>query len=94
MHRTWGKPDRNQRDIIDGLLRIGVSVLRLSPLGNGCPDLLCSHRGFVCLLEVKAPKALLRPAQVRWHMTWDPFCPVYVVTNVTEAIHAATGQLR
>jgi len=86
MHRTWGKPDANQVRIVAALRRAGVSVQPLSAVANGCPDLLCSYRGYVTLLEVKMPKKPLRPAQVRWHANWDSFCPIFVVETIDDAL--------
>jgi hypothetical protein len=89
MHRTWGKPDANQAAIVAALLRAGVSVLKLSPLGGGCPDLLCSYRGRVTFLEVKQPGKTLRTSQASWVASWDPFANIVVVQTVTEAVDAA-----
>jgi hypothetical protein len=88
MHRTWGKPDANQAAIIDALQRAGVSVLKLSPLGGGCPDLLCSFRGRVTLLEIKVPGKKLRTSQTKWLASWDPFANVSVAETVVDAIDA------
>jgi len=86
MHRTWGKPDANQPAIVAALRKVGVSVHPMSADGSGCPDLLCSYRGYVTLLEVKQPGKKLTPAQVRWHANWDSFSPVYVVETIDDAL--------
>ena len=92
MHHTWGKPDKNQAAIVAALRQIGVSVLLLSPLGVGAPDLLCSYRGRLTLVELKTPGGKLRPSQVRWAATWDPYVTIHVVETIDQAITAATGR--
>lgn len=84
--RLRAKTDANQADIVQALRAAGVSVLSLAPIGNGVPDLLCSYRGYVTLLEVKMPKQKLRPAQVRWHANWDSYCPIFVVETIGDAL--------
>jgi len=86
------KVDANQREIVDALRRVGVSVLSLAALGDGAPDLLCSFRGRLSLLEVKRTRRALRPSQTRWHAQWDDACRIHVVTNDVEAIAAATAE--
>ena len=86
MHHTWGKPDANQAEIVEALRQGGVSVQSLSAVANGCPDLLCSFRGYVTLLEVKIPGKPLRTSQVRWHAKWDSFCPIFVVETADDAL--------
>jgi hypothetical protein len=85
-HRSWGKPDASQQAIVAALRQVGVSVQSLSAVGDGCPDLLCSYRGYVTLLEVKRPKKTLTPDQVRWHAAWDSFCPLFVVETIDDAL--------
>jgi hypothetical protein len=80
--------DSNHAEIVAALRRCDVSVLSLAALGRGVPDLLCSWRGRVTLLEVKRPGETLNSAQVRWHADWDPFANVCVVQSITEAVDA------
>lgn len=51
--RMKGKVDANQKEIVDALRRVGASVVSLSNVGNGVPDLLVGFNGRTCLLEVK-----------------------------------------
>ena len=39
------KTDANQKQIISDLKKIGVSVLNLSRVGGGCPDILVGWQG-------------------------------------------------
>lgn len=45
--------DRNQREIVQTLRELGMSVLCLHAVGKGCPDLLVGFRGKNYLIEVK-----------------------------------------
>lgn len=81
------KKDANQPEIVEALEKIGCSVLDLSGVGGGCPDLLVSFRGRLLLMEVKNPKARgkLNERQKKWHSDWRG--DVRVVNSVGEAIH-------
>lgn len=84
--RRNAKVDRNHADIVAALRKVGVSVQSLAQIGRGCPDLLCSYRGRMTLLEVKVPGETLNPLQVSWFATWDAFAPVYVVETIDDAL--------
>ncbi len=88
-HRTV-KLDANQNAIVDGLRSAGVSVQSLATVGDGCPDLLCSWRGRLTVLEVKNPKrsTKLTAKQSAWRAKWDAACPVPVVETLDEALRA------
>jgi len=86
------KVDANQKEIVAALRRIGTSVLSLSTIGDGCPDLLCSHQGRMMFLEVKRPGRPLSPQQVQWVSVWDPHCPIFVVESINDAIYAVTTE--
>jgi hypothetical protein len=60
--RRWGKPDGNQAAIIEALEGIPeCSVLVLSAVGGGCPDLLIGYRGANLLVELKNPDVYYNP---------------------------------
>ncbi len=80
------KVDANQRAIVAALRQAGVWVRSTAELGGGFPDLVCSYRGYVTFLECKMPGKKLTPDQVRWQADWDPFCPVFVVETVDDAL--------
>lgn len=90
MHRSWGKPDANHAAIVAALRQVGVFVQTLTAVGDGCPDLLCSYRGAMTLVEVKRPRKRLRPNQERWRARWDPRAPYAVVETIDDAIRATT----
>lgn len=55
--RRYGKPDANQSQIVEALRGIPeCSVVLLSSVGNGCPDVLVGFRGFNFLVEIKNPE--------------------------------------
>jgi hypothetical protein len=91
--RRDAKVDANQSLLVDALRAIGCSVQPLHTVGKGCPDLLVGFRGQTLLMEVKdgskPPSAReLTPDQKAWHKAWRG-SPVWVVTDVTEAVSAA-----
>jgi hypothetical protein len=84
------RTDANQAEIVKALRAIGAFVQPLHAVGAGVPDLLVGFRGQTLLVEVKDGKKppsarALTPDQVDWHAGWRGG-PVYVVTDVTEAI--------
>lgn len=48
--------DTNQKEIVEALRELGVSVQILSDVGKGCPDLVVGFRGRNYLLEIKDGK--------------------------------------
>jgi len=70
-----GRIDENQRIIVDTLRTAGATVVLLSDVGKGVPDLLVGFRGVTLLMEVKDGKKppsdrQLTPDQQRWHAEW------------------------
>ncbi len=64
--------DANQREIVDALRSVCVSVQHLHMVGSGCPDLLCSIKNHTFLIEIKDGKKpfykqALTPDQLIWH---------------------------
>lgn len=83
------KRDANHTAIVQALKAAGCSVLDLSALGAGAPDLLVARQGRVILMEVKNPdgRDRVEPHQLAWHAAWrGP--PVAVVRSVAEALAA------
>ena len=80
--RRAARVDANQAEIVSALRDIGCSVLDLSRVGEGVPDLLVwSHKVGLVLLEVKIDKGKLTSEQRDFHQRW----PVYVVRSIQEA---------
>ena len=75
--------DSTQKAIVEALEKSGWLTLSLAQIGRGCPDLLISRHGMHRLVEVKAGRGELTPAQVAfrkrgWHFD--------VVRTVDEAL--------
>jgi Holliday junction resolvase len=90
--RRAAKIDANQEQVVSALRAAGVRVLSLAAVGKGVPDLLCSFRGLLILLEVKdgqkPPSARkLTPDQIEFHREWKDV-PLYVVENPWDALKA------
>lgn len=82
LHRRNPRRDANEAQIVKALEQIGVRVRRMS--APGFADLVCFHpREGVRLLEVKAPKGKLTPAQIEHRQDGWPVC---IVRNEAEAL--------
>ncbi len=89
--RRAAKIDKNQREIVEALRRIGASVQSLAAVGEGCPDLLVGLRGANYLFEVKdgtkpPSRRKLTQDQVLWHALWGG--QVTVVDGLDDALAA------
>ncbi len=90
--RYRAQADINHSDIVKILQRVGCSVLDLSHVGGGCPDLLVARNNRNVLIEVKRPKAkgqregTLTPQQKEFMCKWRG--PVHVVQTEEEALRA------
>ena len=81
---TWArKVDANQAAIAGALRASGASVLDLSRVGQGCPDILAAKGEKSWLIEVKGPNGKLTPDQVRFHREWQG--AVRIVTSIDDA---------
>ena len=91
MVRRAARVDENHGAIREALRQVpGVTVVDLSRVGDGVPDLLVGHRGRTVLIEVKdgakAPSARrLTPAQQQWVARWHG-SQVHVVETVEQAL--------
>lgn len=86
---THKKVDSNQSWIVHDLRALNYSVLILSSVGNGCPDLLVATQdGTTILLEVKNPQygKELTPQEREFFDTWPG--PKAVITTLAEALAA------
>lgn len=63
--------DENQKSIIHTFIALGASVLNLSTVGRGCPDLLIGYRGKTVLVEIKSnEKAKFTEPQIKFMQEW------------------------
>lgn len=91
--RRFGHRDRNHSAIAKALTRLGLSVLDLSPLGDGAPDMLVGWNGFDALFELKVPGGKPKPHQAMWHRGWRGR-PVRVATSLDGVLEAMGFPLR
>jgi len=67
------RTDLNQKELVRTLKQIpGVSVVDLSAVGQGCPDLLVGYKGKNFLFEIKntRTKGKLNERQEEWFSAW------------------------
>lgn len=62
--------DKNQEAIVKALRKLGASVVILSQVAGGCPDLLIGYRAQTFLIEVKNGSKLTTQQQI-FHDTWS-----------------------
>ena len=86
--------DGNQKELTQQLRDFGCTVVVLSNVGSGCPDLLVGYRGRNYLMEVKDPSASakdrrLRPSQQEFFDSWRG--QRARVETIDEALNVLTG---
>ena len=63
--------DENQKTLVHTFIAMGASVLNLSTVGRGCPDLLIGYKGKSVLVEIKnGEKATFTEPQVKFMQEW------------------------
>jgi Holliday junction resolvase len=66
------RTDKNQKDIVLALRKMGATVIDLSKVGKGIPDLLVGYNKKTALVEIKSSKnAKLTPHQEAFFREWD-----------------------
>lgn len=68
--RRAARRDENQGEIEQAFRQAGCSVLDLSRVGGGCPDLLVARAGVSVLVEVKTATGALRQSQECFLRDW------------------------
>jgi len=91
------KVDANQKQIVQGLRNAGCSVLILSQVGKGCPDIAVGFGGFTILMEIKdetkPPSARkLTPDEEQFFRTWRGSAAV--VKSLDEAIEVINQTIK
>lgn len=84
MNKLKCRVDGNQTAIVMALRAHGYSVMSLSTVGKGCPDLLVGAQSLNILLEVKMPKKKLRVQQQAFVAGWKGQCAT--VTSADDAV--------
>jgi len=63
--------DENQKQLVHTFIALGASVLNLSTVGRGCPDLLIGYKGKSILVEIKRnSKSTFTDPQVKFMQEW------------------------
>jgi hypothetical protein len=65
------RTDANHAEIMQAFKKLGASVLDLSRVGMGCPDLLIGVANTSALVEVKVGNAKFTPAQETFMANWQ-----------------------
>jgi hypothetical protein len=82
--------DLDQKAVIARLEERGFSVLNLSAVGWGCPDLLVGKNGQNFLLEIKSENGTLTPAQIEFHKNWLGHCEIIKLGSLKDFLNHAT----
>lgn len=83
--RKHGKVDAIQKECVAEARQIGASVISLSSVGHGCPDLLIGWRGKNLLVEIKShDNAKLTEDQVILHATYHG--KIYVIYSAEQLL--------
>jgi len=78
--------DENQKQIIHTFIALGASVLNLSRVGEGCPDILVGYKKHSVLCEIKRDsKAAYTESQIKFMQKWRGG-PVSRIDSVDAAI--------
>jgi Holliday junction resolvase len=65
------KVDNNQLDIVKAFRSMGATVLNLSTVGKGCPDLLIGYKNISVLVEVKSKTGKFTEPQLKFMEQWQ-----------------------
>lgn len=64
------RTDANHAEIVRDLRKVFCSVVDLSKVGKGCPDLLVGVQNRTFLVEIKHGKNKLQSVQTEFHELW------------------------
>jgi hypothetical protein len=65
------KVDNNQLEIVKAFRSMGATVLNLSAVGKGCPDLLIGYKNISVLVEVKSKTGKFTEPQLKFMEQWQ-----------------------
>lgn len=89
--RIAAKTDGNQNAIIETFRKAGASVLVLSAVGKGCPDLLVGWQGRNLLVEIKSKRGKFTPEQIKWWAEWHG--QKQIIRSCLEAVELLNGKI-
>lgn len=76
MNRYYGKPDTTQKAIVAALEARGATILNMTSLGRGAPDLCLGWAGKNYLVEVKTKTGKANVLQLKWWSSWRGQKPI------------------
>lgn len=81
--------DANQKEIVAGLRKCGVTVTPTHMVGDGFVDIVCGWQGRNYLFEIKdggkPPSArVLTSAEADWHVSWRG--EAHIIKTLDEAL--------
>lgn len=87
--------DANQKEIVSGLRKYGVSVTPTHMVGSGFVDLVCGWRGRNYLFEIKDKKKalsrrVLTPDESDWHIAWQG--EAHIIESLEQALEVIAGK--
>ncbi len=80
------RKDANHTEIVNALRKAGFSVIDLSTVGHGVPDLLVSKKWWAVLCELKTKEGHVSKRQQEWHSEWAGI-PVLVLNDTEQAVN-------
>lgn len=89
--------DANQREIVKTLRSLGGTVLILSEVGKGCPDICLGYRGKNYLIEIKdgskpPSKQALTSDESKFHLAWKgQVCIINSIDNAVKFLNEQAG---
>lgn len=92
-----GRTDSNQNTIVQELRKLGMTVMVISAIGNGIPDLAVGYAGQNYFFQIKRPdgppsKRVLTPAEEEFHAAWRG--QVNVIQSTEDALKVISGRIR
>lgn len=91
---AWKKrTDGNHVDITQALEKCGWTVVNLSRVGGGCPDILVGAGFQTVMAEIKTEKGSLNANQVHFHTRWMG-SPILILRDPVQAVEAVQAELR
>ena len=87
--------DANQKEIVNGLRKCGVSVTPTHMVGDGFVDIVCGWQGRNFLFEIKdgtkpSSARALTTAESKWHIEWRG--QVHVIYTADDALDVIMGK--
>lgn len=91
---AWAKrTDANHSAITLELQRMGWSVVNLSRVGQGCPDILIGAGFYTMLAEIKVEKGKLNERQQDFGRKWMG-SPILILRSPEQAVLAVREELK